>query len=90
MWRRRLNSVTLANATHRELGKGADGTSTQVRVQMVNKWRVKIIQKGLYKVGDSPRNEGGEKKNKTAIRTVLILKSNHIHVKPPQIEGPLR
>ena len=31
-----------------------------------------------------------EKKNKTAIRTVLILKSNHIHVKPPQIEGPLR
>ena len=27
-----LKSVTLANATHRELGKVADGTSTQVRV----------------------------------------------------------
>ena len=76
MWRRRLNSVTLANATHRELGKGADGTSTQVRVQMVNKWRVKIIQKGLYKVGDSPRKEDRrkrEKKNNTTIRTILML-----------------
>ena len=61
MWRRRLNSVTLANVTHRELGKVANGTSIQVRVQMVNKWRVKMIQKGLYKIGDSPRNGGGEK-----------------------------
>ena len=54
MWRRRLNNATLANATHRELGKVADETSTQVRVQMINKWKVKMIQKGLYKVGDSP------------------------------------
>ena len=54
MWRRRLNNATLANATHRELGKVADETSTQVKVQMINKWKVKMIQKGLYKVGDSP------------------------------------
>ena len=35
---------------HRELGKVADGTSTQVRVQMINKWMVKMIQKRLYKI----------------------------------------
>ena len=54
MWRRRLNSTILANATHEELGKVADGTSIQVRVQMINRWRVKMIQKGLCKVGDYP------------------------------------
>ena len=37
MWRRRLNCVTLANATHRGPVKVADGTSTQVRVQMNKK-----------------------------------------------------
>ena len=70
MWRRRLNSATLANATHKELGKVADGTSTQVRIQMINRWRVKMIQKGLYKVGDSPRKgdrRKREKNNNTAI-----------------------
>ena len=70
MWIRRLNSATLANATHKELGKVADGTSTQVRVQMINRWRVKMIQKGLYKVGDSPRKgdrRKREKNNNTAI-----------------------
>ena len=49
MWRKRLNSATLANATHRELGKVADETSTQVRVRMINKWRVKMIQKGYIR-----------------------------------------
>ena len=70
MWRRRLNSATLANATHKELGKVADGTSTQVRIQMINRWRVKMIQKGLYKVGDSPQKgdrRKREKNNNTAI-----------------------
>ena len=57
MWRRRLNNATLATATHRELGKVADGTSTQVKVQMINKWRVKMIQKRLYKVEDSSWKE---------------------------------
>ena len=76
MWRRHLNNVTFANATHRELGKVADETNTQVRVKMINRWRVKMIQKGLYKVGDSPRKgnrKKREKKNNTAIRSVLIL-----------------
>ena len=55
MWRRRLNNVTLANVTYRGPGKVADGTSTQVRVQMINKCMVKMSKKGLYKLGDSPQ-----------------------------------
>ena len=57
MWRRYLNSVALANATHRRPGKVADGTSTQVKVQMINRCRVKMSQKGLYKLKDSPRKK---------------------------------
>ena len=53
MWRKPLNSVTLATATHRELGKVADGTSIQVGVQIINKWRVNMTQKKIYKVEDS-------------------------------------
>ena len=66
MWRRRLNSATLVNATHRELenGKVADETSTQVTVQMINRWRVKMIQKVLYKVGDSPQKGDGRGREK--------------------------
>ena len=48
-----MNSATLAIATHRELERVFDGTSTQVRVRMINKWRVKMIQKRIYKVKDS-------------------------------------
>ena len=68
MWRRRLYSATLANATHREVGKVADGTRTQVKVQMINRWRVKMIQKGLYKVGDSPRKRGEKGERKRTIQ----------------------
>ena len=49
-----MNSVTLANATHRRLRKVAGGISTQVKVQMSNKCRVKMSQKGLYKLRDFP------------------------------------
>ena len=52
MWRRPLNSTTLATATHRELGKVADRRSIQVEVQIINKWRVKMTQKKIYKVED--------------------------------------
>ena len=53
MWRRPLNSATLASVTHKELQKVADGTSTQVGVQIINKWRVKMTPKKIYKVEDS-------------------------------------
>ena len=53
MWRRPLNSATLAIATHRALGKVANETSTEVGVQIINKWRVKMTPKKIYKVEDS-------------------------------------
>ena len=68
MWKRRLNSATLVNATHKELRKVVDGISTQVRVQMINRWRVKMIQKGLYKVGDSPQKGDRKEREKRTIQ----------------------
>ena len=64
MWRIPLNSVTLTTATHKELERVSDGTSTQVEFQMINKWRVKIIQRMVYKVKDSfmERDGKGERK----------------------------
>ena len=62
MWRIPLNSVTLATATHRELGKVTDGISTQVRVQIINKWRLRMTQKKIYKVEDSSWK--GDRKNR--------------------------
>ena len=53
MWRRPLNNATLATATHRALRKVADETSTQVGIQIINKWRVKMTPKKIYKVEDS-------------------------------------
>ena len=58
MWKKRLNSVTLVNVTHRGPGKVTDGTSTQVRVHMINRCRVKMSKKGLYKLGDSLQKGG--------------------------------
>ena len=68
MWRRPLNSVTLATTSHRKLKGVSDGTGTQVVTQMINKCRIKIIKKcrikiikkELYNVRDPPWE--GEKK----------------------------
>ena len=54
MWRRPLNSAVLATITHRKPKREFDGTSTQVRAQMMNKYRVKMIQRELYNVRDPP------------------------------------
>ena len=52
MWRRLLNSATLATPTHRGPERVFDGTSTEVMPWMVNNWRVKIIEKEIYNVRD--------------------------------------
>ena len=54
MWRRPLNNATLAITTHRRPKRVSDGTSTQVRAQMVNKCRIRMVQMELYNVRDSP------------------------------------
>ena len=54
MWRRPLNNATLANTTHRKPKRVSNGTCTQVRAQMINKYRIKMAQRGLYNVRDPP------------------------------------
>ena len=53
MWKRLLNSATLATATHKAPEKVADGTSTQVGAQIIDKWRVKMTPNKIYKEEDS-------------------------------------
>ena len=42
MLRRPLNNTTLATITHRKPERVSDGTDTQVRVQIINKCRIKM------------------------------------------------
>ena len=51
-WRRPLNSAALATTTHKKPEKVSDGTDTQVRAQMINKCRIKMVQRELYNVRD--------------------------------------
>ena len=43
MWRRHLNSNTLVTTTHKEPEEVADGIDTQVKFQMNDKYKVKMI-----------------------------------------------
>ena len=54
MWRGQVNSVTLATKTHRKIGEISDRTGTQVKIQMINKYKVMMISRRLYKGGESP------------------------------------
>ena len=54
MWRRPLNSVTLATQTHRRPKGVSDGISTQVMTQMINKCRARMVRAELYNVRDPP------------------------------------
>ena len=62
MWRRPLNSAALATTTHKKPKMVSNGTGTQKRVQMFNKYRIKMVQRKLYNVRDPPR--GKDRKNR--------------------------
>ena len=53
MWRKHLNNETLVTTTHKEPENVADRTDTQVKFQMNDKCRVKMIRKKLYNVKNS-------------------------------------
>ena len=53
MWKRHLNSETLVTTTHKEPEDMADGTDTQVKSQMNDKCRVKMIKKEKYNEKES-------------------------------------
>ena len=54
MWKRPLNSATMATPTHREPERMSNATKTQIVAWMINKWRAKIIGRELYNRRDSP------------------------------------
>ena len=54
MLRRLLNSVILATTTHIKSERVFNGTGTQVKAQMINKCRIKMVQRELYNVKDPP------------------------------------
>ena len=52
MLRRPLNSAVLTTTTHRKPERVSDGTGTKVRAQMINKCRIKMVQRELYNIRD--------------------------------------
>ena len=60
MWRKLLNSATLVITTHRKSKRVSDGTDTQIRSQLINNCRVKMVQNELYNVRPSVK-KGSEK-----------------------------
>ena len=52
MWRRLLNSAALTITTYRKSKRVSDGIDSQVRVQMINKCRIKMVQREIYNVRD--------------------------------------
>ena len=67
MWRRPLNSVALAAATHRRLKGVSNGMGAQMGVQVINKCKVQMIRKSLYNVEKPPMKGGQKKKEKRRI-----------------------
>ena len=63
MWRGLANNVTLATTTHRKMGEMSDGTGTQVKVQMINKCKVLMTSRWIYKRGESPWRRGGKERD---------------------------
>ena len=61
MWRKHQNNDTLVTTTHKEPEEAADGTNTQVKYQMNDKCKVKMIWKELYNV-KNPLWKGGVEK----------------------------
>ena len=49
-----LEQYFLAITTHKKPKRVSDGTNTQVVAQMIDKCRIKIVQKELYNVKDPP------------------------------------
>ena len=73
MLRRPLNSVALSTRTHRKPERVFDGTSTQVKAQMINKCRIKMVQGEIYNVKDPHEVGIGEKRERTVQKSKLHL-----------------
>ena len=68
-----MNSETLVIPTYREPEEVSDGTDTQVKSQMNNKCRVKIIQRELYNV-KNPLWKGDRKNPRNPLSIIACKK----------------
>ena len=59
--RRPLNSAILDTTTHKKPERVSNGISTQIRTQMINKCRIKMVQRELYNVKDPPEEGIGKR-----------------------------
>ena len=55
-----MNSAALATTTHRKVEEVSDGTSTQVRIQIINKCKAMMVSRSLYKKGSLHEKRGLE------------------------------
>ena len=77
MWRRPLNSAALTITTHRKPKRVSNGTGTQIKAQITNKCKIKIVQKELYNVRDPPwARDHKKKRNIVAIRNQTCNKAS--------------
>ena len=53
----------MATTTHRTIGEMSDRTGTQVKVQMINKCKVLITSRGLYKEWSPHEKRDGKKRD---------------------------
>ena len=88
MWRRPLNNAILATTTHRKPKKVSDGISTQVRVQMINKCRIKMIQRS-YIMWKALHEEGMRKIEKEHCSNLNHIFYQFIIGRSPRIVSPL-
>ena len=65
MLRRPLNSVALSTTTYKKPERVFDGIDTQVKAQMINKCRIKMVQGELYNVKDPHEVGIGKKRERT-------------------------
>ena len=93
MWRRPLNSAVMTTTIHRKPEKVSNGIGTQVSAQLINKCRMKMIQRELYNVRDPPwERDWKNRERENIVATKMVFVSNcdqFIQVWPPWIESPL-
>ena len=81
-----MNSKTLVTTTHKELEDVADWINTQVKSQMNDKCRVKMIKKEIYNVKNPLCKKGGRKRKKEGekefIKNYMKKRSLDIKGKP--------
>ena len=69
--------MTSIVATNSKQGRTANGTSTDVGICLINKWRAKIHQERLYKVKvNAPRKELGKIAKNQILPACLLEKDS--------------